>query len=196
MRAHPAPTSRRNRQMGNTRVTQAPVLEFIPVCDDEQITVVVRLARQIWTEHYLNIIGQAQIDYMLARFQSSTAITAQLREGYEYFLLQHRGQDVGYASIRTETDSRRLFVSKLYLLDTVRGQGLGRASMLYLAQLAHTRGLQSLWLTVNKNNPALQAYLKIGFVKTADVVTDIGGGYVMDDFQLEWTPAQTGASTQ
>jgi GNAT superfamily N-acetyltransferase len=166
------------------------------VCDDAQIAEVVRLARQIWTEHYLNIIGQAQIDYMLARFQSSAAIAEQLREGYEYFLLQYRGQAVGYAAVNADANSRRLFVSKLYLLDTVRGLGLGRASMQYLAQLAQTRGLRSLWLTVNKLNPALQAYLKMGFVKTADVVADIGGGYVMDDFQLEWTPAihpQTGS---
>lgn len=178
-------------------MTQTPVLEFIPVRDEAQIAVVVRLARQIWTEHYLSIIGQAQIDYMLGRFQSSAAIAEQLREGYEYYLLQYRGQFVGYAAICADGGSKRLFVSKLYLLDTVRGQGLGRASMQYLAQLAHTRGLHTLWLTVNKFNPALQAYLKIGFVKTADVVTDIGGGYVMDDFQLEWTPAghpQTGST--
>jgi diamine N-acetyltransferase len=179
-------------------VTHAPIPEVIPVCGDEQITVVVQLARQIWSEHYLNIIGQAQIDYMLERFQSCAAIAAQLREGDEYFLLQHDGQHVGYAAIRADGDSKRLFVSKLYLLDTVRGRGLGRASMQYLAQLAHTRGLRTLWLTVNKNNPALQSYLKIGFVKTADVVTDIGGGYVMDDFQLEWTPTypETGSNTQ
>ncbi len=178
-------------------ITHAPVIDFLSVHDEEQIALVVQLARQIWSEHYLNIIGQAQIDYMLARFQSSAAIAAQLREGYEYFLLQHCGQYVGYAAIRAEADSRRLFISKLYLVDTVRGQGMGRASLQYLARLADARGLNGMWLTVNKNNPALNAYLKVGFVKTADVVTDIGGGYVMDDFQLEWTPAvhpQTGSN--
>lgn len=165
-------------------------LEFIAVRNEAQILEVVRLAHQIWSEHYLSIIGQAQIDYMLGRFQSSTAIADQLRDGYEYFLLQHRGQFVGYAAISVDAHSKRMFISKLYLLETVRGQGLGRASMQYLAQRAQARGLRTLWLTVNKCNPALQAYLKMGFVKTAEVVTDIGAGYVMDDFQLEWSLAE------
>lgn len=171
---------------GARRVNQAPILEFVPVLSNAQVSTVESLARQIWSEYYPRIIGQEQVDYMLTRFQSSAAIIAQLREGYEYFLLRHRDQDVGYAAIRAEAD--RLFVSKLYLLDTMRGRGLGRAGMLYLAQLAQSRGLRTLWLTVNKHNPALHAYLSIGFVKTADVVADIGGGYVMDDFRLEWTP--------
>lgn len=164
-------------------------LEFIPVHSDEQIAAVVRLARQIWPEHYLSIIGQAQIDYMLARFQSEAAVAAQLGEGYEYFLLNRQGQSVGYAAVRAERQAERLFVSKLYLLKAVRGQGLGRASMDFLAQWARQRGLCTLWLTVNKHNPALVAYLRIGFVNVGAVVTDIGGGYVMDDYQLEWTLA-------
>jgi len=164
-------------------------LEFMPVRSGEQIARVVQLAREIWTEHYLPIIGQAQIDYMLARLQSAAAIAAQIAAGDEYFLLRRQDQWLGYAAVRTDADARRLFVSKLYLLKTVRGQGLGRASMNHLAQMARQRGLSKLWLTVNKRNPALMAYLRIGFVTVGAEVADIGGGYVMDDYQLEWTPA-------
>ncbi|MGC3979655.1 MAG: GNAT family N-acetyltransferase [Steroidobacteraceae bacterium] len=165
-----------------------PVLEFTPV-HGEQIAAVVRLAQQIWPEHYRSIIGQAQVDYMLARFQSKAAITEQLNEGYEYFLLNWQGRQVGYAAVHAEPAERRLFVSKLYLLQSMRGRGLGRASMNYLARLAAQRGLPKLWLTVNKYNPALQAYLRMGFVNVGAVVNDIGQGYVMDDYRMEWTPA-------
>lgn len=164
-------------------------LEFIAVRDAAQLANVAQLAREIWPEHYLSIIGQAQVDYMLARFQSEAAIAAQLKEGYEYFLIRKQGEYVGYASVREEPAAQKMFVSKLYLLHTVRGQGVGWAAMQFLAQRAEQHGLRTLWLTVNKFNPALQAYLRMGFVKVAAVVTDIGDGYVMDDFQLEWTPA-------
>jgi GNAT superfamily N-acetyltransferase len=165
----------------------APALEVIRVKDDAQVATVVQLANAIWPEHYLSIIGQAQVDYMLARFQSSAAINEQLQSGYEYFLLARASQSFGYAAVRAEQDASALFVSKLYLLRSVRGQGLGRAAMNELARLAVARGLSKLWLTVNKHNPARLAYLRMGFVTVAEVVADIGGGYVMDDYKMEWT---------
>ncbi len=166
-------------------------LEWTIVRSDVQIDQVVRLAQQIWSEHYLSIIGQAQINYMLAQFQSHTAISAQLRAGYDYYLLSHQHELAGYAAVCSELEQRCLFVSKLYLLKKVRGRGLGRLALTELSRLAATRKLERLRLTVNKRNPALQAYLRFGFEVRAEVVTDIGAGYVMDDYELEW-PVQAG----
>jgi GNAT superfamily N-acetyltransferase len=165
----------------------AQALELIPVHNKAQIVTVAQLASEIWPEHYLSIIGQAQVDYMLAHFQSIAAIAEQISAGYQYFLLTRGQRNVGYAAVRIEPDTRSMFVSKLYLLRSVRGQGLGRAGMNQLARLATTQGLNKLWLTVNKHNPARLAYQRMGFVTVAEVVTDIGGGYVMDDYRMEWT---------
>lgn len=162
-------------------------LEFIPVQGDAQIDQVVTLAHEIWSEHYPGIISLAQIEYMLAQLQSNAAIAEQLRDRYEYFLLSRDDAVIGYAAVKVELTVRRLFISKLYLRKSVRGQGVGRAALQQLAQLAQQRGLASLWLTVNKRNSALAAYLRVGFVITNEVITDIGNGYVMDDYQLEWT---------
>jgi len=156
--------------------------------DNEGIGEIVRLASIIWPDHYLGIITQAQIDYMLERFQSKAAISAQLQEGYEYFLLTSNDVNVGYAAVRVETErrlGRRLFISKLYIIRELRNQGLGRFTLVHLRHLAQHRQLNTLWLTVNKHNPALQAYLRWGFCKVAEVVTQIGQEYVMDDFRLE-----------
>jgi GNAT superfamily N-acetyltransferase len=164
-------------------------LQLVPVHNEVQIAAVVALAGEIWPEHYLSIIGQAQVDYMLARFQSDAAIAEQLKSGDEYFLLQHQQRNIGYAAIRMQRDMAGVFVSKLYLLKAVRGHGLGRAAMHALAQLALLRDVRTLWLTVNKHNPARYAYERMGFVTIAEVVADIGGGYVMDDYKMEWTLA-------
>lgn len=164
-------------------------LELIPVYNKAQIAAVVQLAGEIWPEHYLSIIGQAQIDYMLARLQSDAAIAEQIKSGYEYFLLTRGQHNLGYAAICIDSAAGSLFISKLYLLKAVRGQGLGRVAMNALVQLATLRDVRTLWLTVNKHNPARHAYERMGFVTIAEVVADIGGGYVMDDYKMQRTLA-------
>lgn len=168
-------------------------IHFVAVHSAEHIAQIAELARNIWVEHYTPIIGAAQVEYMLANFQTERAIAQQLAEGYEYFLVGGPATNtpgatlnwLGYCAAQSQVTTRRLFISKLYVTAAARGQGVGRTILEYLSQLARLRGLSTLWLTVNKYNPALQHYLHWGFVNVAAIVADIGGGYVMDDFKLE-----------
>lgn len=164
---------------------------FIPVRSPEQLAVVAALAREIWYEYYVSLIGRAQVDYMVAKFQNEEAMAGQIREGYEYFLVQREalatGEPaayIGYCAIQ-EQSGGRMFLSKLYLHHAVRGSGTGRRCMEFIEGLARERGSSLLWLTVNKGNPAVQAYQRLGFRIVADLVMDIGGGFVMDDFRME-----------
>lgn len=163
-----------------------------PVQTQVDIACVAQLARQIWTQHYTPIIGDAQVQYMLTHFQSETAIQQQIAAGHEYFILfaetpltNAERIPVGYIDIVAEPDSGKLFLSKLYIIEEARGYGFGRAMFDHALSIAMQRGLNALWLTVNKLNPALHTYLQWGMVNQGSVVKDIGGGFVMDDFQLE-----------
>jgi GNAT superfamily N-acetyltransferase len=171
-----------HRSRRPSRMSQ--VIQFVAVTTPQQIDAVAGLAREIWYEYYVALIGRAQVDYMVDRFQSSEAVAGQLREGYEYFLIQRDGQDIGYCAVQPMPDGS-LFLSKLYLLRDARGGGTGRVCMEFIEQLARRRGLNLLWLTVNKGNPAVNAYERLGFRIAADVVMDIGGGFVMDDYRME-----------
>jgi GNAT superfamily N-acetyltransferase len=136
------------------------------------------------------LIGRAQVDYMVSKFQSSAAMAGQMREGYEYFAIQQgpngRGsRPIGYCAVQPQPAQNSLFLSKLYLLRDARGAGTGRECMEFIEQLARRRGLTLLWLTVNKGNPAVKAYERLGFRIAADLVMDIGGGFVMDDYRME-----------
>jgi hypothetical protein len=51
--------------------------------------------------------------------------------------------------------------------------------------MACERGATHLWLTVNKGNPSVRAYERLGFKIVDAMVVDIGGGYVMDDYKME-----------
>lgn len=160
------------------------------------IATVAQLAHRIWHEHYPGIISLQQIDFMLARFQSEAAIAAQLAEGHEYALIVMPdmagvAQDVGYLAWQAQPDIGRLFLSKLYVVQALQQQGLGHFALDYLKTLGQHRQLDTLWLRVNKHNPALQAYLRWGFRQVAEVVTEVGAGFVMDDFQLELDMKET-----
>jgi GNAT superfamily N-acetyltransferase len=160
-------------------------VEFVPVTTPQQLDVIAGLAREIWYEYYVPLIGRPQVDYMVSRFQSSEAMAQQMREGYEYFTTELNGRSIGYCAVQAQAAEGSLFLSKLYLLRDARGAGTGRVCMEFIEQLARRRGLNLLWLTVNKGNPAVKAYERLGFRIAADLVMDIGGGYVMDDFRME-----------
>jgi diamine N-acetyltransferase len=160
-------------------------VQFVPVTTPRQIEVVAGLAHEIWYEYYVAFIGRAQVDYMVSRFQSSGAMAQQLREGYEYFLIERGGAAIGYSAVQPQAADESLFLSKLYLLRDARAAGTGRVCMEFIEQLARSRGLKLLWLTVNKGNPAVKAYERLGFRIAADLMLDIGGGFVMDDYRME-----------
>jgi RimJ/RimL family protein N-acetyltransferase len=157
---------------------------FIAVSTQKQIAIVESLAREIWTEHYLPLIGKAQVEYMLGLFQSGDAIAEQIKSGYLYFLIQEGAEPIGYLSVEPRAD--HLFLSKIYVASSRRGRGYGRKAVQLAETLAKERGLGKIVLTVNKNNVgSIRAYEKIGFRSAGAVVQDIGSGFVMDDFIME-----------
>lgn len=154
------------------------------VTDKDMIEVVADLAAEIWTEHYTPIIGSGQVEYMLDKFQSCHAITKQIDEGFLYYLIEDGGQYVGYFAV--EPKEGLLFLSKIYVRASQRGKGLGRDAFDFIEETAVKMGLKKIALTVNKNNSVtIDIYLRLGFVNKGPIVTDIGNGFVMDDFLLE-----------
>lgn len=161
-------------------------METRQVQSREEIAEVARLARGIWREHYVKIIGQAQVDYMLDKFQSENAIADQLAHGYEYYLAISDGQGAGYVAIVHDPDESTLMVSKIYVHKALRGRGYGKKMLEFAEQLSRERGATTMWLTVNRHNDNSVAwYERMGFVNAGPCVTDIGGGFVMDDFRME-----------
>ncbi len=138
-------------------------------------------AREIWNEHFLPIIGQAQVDYMLDKFQSEQAIRHQMAEGVQYIGSYVESKLVGYSCYKLE--SERLFISKLYVKKEYRGLGVGRAMFDQEVKFAKENGKSAVYLTVNKHNElAINVYKHLGFYEEKSIVTDIGNGFVMDDY--------------
>ena len=80
----------------------------------------------------------------------------------------------------------KMFLSKLYVSKAHRGEGLPRAAFDFVAERCRAEGLDRIYLTVNKRNThAIEVYRHFGFYEIDAVVTDIGCGYVMDDYILQ-----------
>lgn len=161
-------------------------VNFLTTTTDSDIHNVAALANEIWHQHFIPIIGEAQVEYMVEKFQSYPAISKQIREnGYEYFRIYLNDTFAGYTGIHSEEDS--LFLSKLYIKQDCRGNHLATHTLNFLVQLCKERGLKKIWLTCNKyNDNTLAVYDHLGFKITDEQVADIGNGFVMDDYILTY----------
>ncbi len=154
------------------------------VSDEKQIELVAALACEIWHEYFTPIIGKAQVEYMLEKFQSKKSIEQQIQNGFIYFLMINNAEPIGYAGIIIK--DRELFLSKLYVVSAQRNKGFGKQVVVFLEDLALEQGAEKITLTVNKNNSnTIGAYQKMGFINVESVIKNIGENFVMDDFKME-----------
>ena len=162
-------------------------MQYLPVKTDEDITTLAGIAHDIWFEYWPDHIGLAQVEYMVDKFQSKSAITRAINvDGYLYFILVGEEGTVGYTGVHIEKEEGRLFLSKLYLYKPERGKGYASKTMRFLVELCKENGLSSIYLTVNKGNDlAIRAYLGMDFKTIDSVETDIGKGFIMDDYIME-----------
>jgi ribosomal protein S18 acetylase RimI-like enzyme len=158
-------------------------LEIRKAISKEDAASVAGLARVVWTEHYTPIIGKSQVEYMLQNIQSTEKIEAKMADGEDYYMAYLYGRLIGYMAIKEETD--RMFLSKLYIEKDFRGRGIADQFIGLLLDETRRAGKDKISLTVNKSNlTSISVYKKMGFDIEGELVTDIGGGYVMDDYVM------------
>lgn len=160
-------------------------MEIIRCTKDEQIKELAALANEIWHEYFTSIISEEQIDYMVARFQSYPALCRAIRqEGYVYFLAYEGERLIGYCGVKPEEE--RLFLSKLYLQKSYRGKHLSGKLLREACRLAEELKKKAVYLTCNKyNTHSLMIYRAKGFYEIDAVQTDIGNGFIMDDYIMQ-----------
>lgn len=169
------------------------IVDFVPVATEEEVERLAELAGSIWREYWPALIGEDQTEYMIEQFQSLEAIKRQMaHEGYEYWFITategegESGRIVGFTGGHNEPETNRFFISKIYLLASERGHGFASKTIAFYEQLCRDRGFCAMYLTVNKGNElGTRAYLGKGFETIDAVETDIGCGYIMDDYIME-----------
>lgn len=146
-----------------------------------------KLASEIWNDNYKGIISQEQIDYMLNMMYNSERLLQDIDEGYQWELILNNGEIIGYLAYVIKKDNR-VFLSKIYLKTSAQGLGIGKKALNRIKEYAKKNNCTAVYLTVNKGNKkGVRAYNNAGFNVINEEVTDIGKGYVMDDYVFEFT---------
>lgn len=158
-------------------------LNFKKAKTDYDFEIIENLADVIWREHYIAIVGKPQIDYMLEKFQSAEAVREQIIQGLRYYIIEFEGENAGYLAMRAEDDL--LFLSKIYVHKIFRGKNIGKRAIEFVEIQAKKNHLRGIRLTVNINNRySIAFYEKLGFINQGSLITDIGNGFIMDDYEM------------
>lgn len=156
---------------------------FHPISN--QFQHVFQLASEIWNDNYKGIISQNQIDYMLDMMYKPERVQQDLDDGYQWKFIYYNNNIVGYTAFVLKEDNR-VFLSKIYLKTSVQGLGIGKLTLKHIKDYAKKNNATAIYLTVNKSNvKGIRAYKNSGFHIINEEVTDIGNGYVMDDYIFE-----------
>lgn len=163
---------------------QSPSHAEIFPTTEEHLPALAELAGVIWRQHYPGIISHEQIEYMLTRMYSLDVLREEIRAKVIRFVrLLVEGRFVGFASYGPTHEPGVMKLHKCYLLPEVHGRGHGSLLLQHCERAVRDLGARRLILAVNKHNTkAVAAYQRNGFVVAESVITDFGGGFVMDDY--------------
>lgn len=134
---------------------------------------IISLAHITWQHTYRQIISQEQIDFMLGKFYSHSVLEEQMKDPSHFFFgVKENEHLLGYSHSFLYNDGLKL--SKLYVNPTKQSKGCGKALLHHLEQFAKEAKIPTIKLNVNRNNPAKDFYLMMGFkiVKEVDIPLD------------------------
>jgi diguanylate cyclase (GGDEF)-like protein len=175
------------KRAGRNKVWSYPArVRIIPVSTLDQVQVTASLAEKIWREYYPPIYDTEQIEYMLDKFQSANQIWQDIQANhFQYDLVTYQDDWAGYMAARTEEYAQAIFLSQLYIDKIYRRNHLARRLLDSLIERGKALGLHTIYVTVNRQNAqSISFYENCGFVKTGSRTTDLGAGYVTDDYVM------------
>lgn len=154
------------------------------------ISLIGPFTRRIWREHYAGIISAEQIEYMLRNKYDEADLRPYIGAGERtddrtFDLLRIAGALAGFLRCkRIAPDTVK--IEEIYLDAAWRGRGFGARMLEHAHTRARAWGCARLMLHVNKRNAiAIRAYERRGFVIHRAFAADIGGGFVMDDYEMQ-----------
>lgn len=152
------------------------------IAQEKDLDRIATLAKIIWNDHYVSIVGQEQVDYMLTKIYNHQSLMEQLNEKkHVFYLINYNNQSIGFVSVST-LDNIHYFLHKFYIDQQKSNTGIGTEVLNLLVKNINPK---SLTLTVNRQNyKSINFYFKNGFKIDRVEDFDIGNGYQMNDFVM------------
>lgn len=154
--------------------------------------IIQEIAQKTWPNTFSAILSPGQISYMLDIMYSTDSLKNQtIHYGHRFLLAYLQGSSggdvcIGYASYELDySGEKRTKIHKIYILPKHQGEGAGVALINKIEEIAVSVGDNQMFLNVNKSNPAISFYEKIGFGKIKEEKIPIGNGFFMDDYVMQ-----------
>ena len=153
----------------------------------ENIPLIKEIAEKSWRKHYPGILSNEQIEYMLEQMYSETELKNHFENpNYHYYLLSDNENFLGIMGFENHYQKDTTKLHRIYLLEEAKGKGLGKDALQFLKEQAKNSDDERIILNVNKQNPSYYFYVSQGFKVYEEGVFEIGNGYVMDDYLMEY----------
>ena len=154
---------------------------------EKDIPLIQNLAEKSWNSAYSKILSKHQIEYMLTEMYSASEIAKHLKNlNYFYYLILQDEIPAGFFGFEFHYEKDTTKLHRIYLLEEFKGKGLGKKGLQFLKEKVSETSDHRIILNVNKDNPAKPMYESQGFRVFHEEVFDIGNGFVMDDYLLEF----------
>lgn len=142
------------------------------------------LAWEIFPVTYREILTPDQTRFMMEWMYSPDNIAIQIqKQGHVYFILYETDKPCGYVSVQQEEED--LFhLQKIYVLPSHQGEGYGE--LLFHHAVNYIKEIHpapcAMELNVNRNNPAVNFYKRMGMSVDRKGDFPIGEGFYMNDY--------------
>ena len=155
--------------------------------NEKDIGLIRELAEKSWNAAYKDILKKDQIDYMLAEMYSEEVVLSQIKSSnYQFYFMEKEQISAGFLGFENHYEENTTKLHRIYLLKDFKGKGLGKLALKFLKEKVSAVSDHRIILNVNKNNAAQKVYESQGFKVFAEGIFDIGNGYVMDDYFMEY----------
>ena len=157
-------------------------IQFATVDD---IPLIQGLVEVIWAPTYQEILSQEQITYMMDMMYNTEALTRQLTIlNHQVLIFRDDEKAIGFASYSHTDDADVYKLHRIYLDPSYQGKGAGKWLLQQVIEQVKAKGINTLELDVNRFNKAIHFYNKMGFSVYKEKITDVGNGFIMDDYVM------------
>jgi GNAT superfamily N-acetyltransferase len=156
---------------------------------ENDIPLIQDLAKRSWENAYADILSAEQMEFMLSTMYSHEEIASHLQNpDYHYYLILDENNDSheGFIGYEHHYEEETTKLHRIYLVPESKGKGFGKEALQFLIQQVSESGDKRIILNVNKYNSAKKFYESQGYNVYDEGVFDIGNGFFMDDYLMEY----------
>jgi RimJ/RimL family protein N-acetyltransferase len=164
-----------------------PLARYLPA-GPEDAEAMAAMALDIWRRCWCpSVLTAEEIEYFWRRAYRPEVLREHMNNGAVYEWIEADGRKAGFVAYSVEAEHNRLQLGKLYLLPEYHGRDIGSEALARLQSLAAELAVLDIWLyCFRKNEQAVRAYLRAGFVVERAEISDCGNGFYYDDLVMVW----------